>query len=95
MDQAGEKRKEEERQLAELQRRLEAVRRKFERFFMGLDRVVPGAERDRLARDLRNSPLVRARNTSLRFRFNNITQRYASLSRNWDRQLRVREEGSP
>jgi len=95
MDAAGEKRKEQERQLAELQQRLEALRRKFERFFMGLDKAVPGAERDRLARDLRNSPLVRARNTALRFRFNNVTQRYTALSRNWDRQLRIREEGTP
>ena len=94
MDAAGNKRKEEERQLAELQQRVEALRRKFDRFFNGLDKAIPGAERDRLARDLRNSPLVRARNTALRFRYNNVIQRFAALSRNWDRMLRIREEGA-
>jgi hypothetical protein len=74
-------------------RRVERLRISYERFFMGIERVPPHVERQKLERDLRNSPLMRSRNTALRFQFNNVRQRITSYGRYWDRILRMIEEG--
>jgi len=74
-------------------RRVELLRMSHERFFMGIEKIPPTIERQKLERDLRNSPLMRSRNTALRFRFNNTRQRLASYARYWDRIFRLIEEG--
>lgn len=60
---------------------------------MGIDRIPPNPDRQTLERDLRNSPLMRSRNTALRFQFNNVRQRLLSYARYWDRIMRLIEEG--
>ena len=93
IDEAGAKREEMEKELRTLTQRMETLRKNYDRFFMGLEKVPPGRERDSLARALRSSKLQRARNTGIKFRYNNLTQRFASYNRNWERQMRMREEG--
>ncbi len=87
------KRQREEAALHEFSRRVEQLRISHERFFMGIDRVPPNPDRQKLERDLRNSPLMRSRNTALRFQFNNVRQRLLSYARYWDRIQRLIEEG--
>lgn len=87
------KRQREEAALHDLSRRVEQLRITYERFFMGIDRVPPNPDRQKLERDLRNSPLMRSRNTALRFQFNNVRQRMLSYARYWDRIMRLIEEG--
>lgn len=87
------KRQKEEAALKAFSRRVEQLRISHERFFMGIDRVPPNPERQTLERDLRNSPLMRSRNTALRFQFNNVRQRLLSYARYWDRIMRLIEEG--
>lgn len=87
------KRQREEAALKTFSRRVEQLRINHERFFMGIDRIPPYPERKTLERDLRNSPLMRSRNTALRFQFNNVRQRLLSYSRYWDRIMRLIEEG--
>ena len=87
------KRQREEAALQDFSRRVEQLRITYERFFMGIDRVPPNPDRQKLERDLRNSPLMRSRNTALRFQFNNVRQRMLSYARYWDRIMRLIEEG--
>ena len=92
-DDAGEKREKQEAELRDLTNRIDGLRKAFDRFFMGIDKAPPARDRDALARSLRSSGLQRARNTSIKFRYNNLMQRFTSYGRNWDRQMRLREEG--
>ena len=87
------KRQKEEADLQTISRRVEQRRISYERFFGGIDRIPPQPERQTLERDLRNSSLMRSRNTALRFQFNNVRQRMLSYSRYWDRIIRLIEEG--
>jgi hypothetical protein len=86
-------RQKEEASLQAFSRRVEQLRINHERFFMGIDRIPPNPERQTLERDLRNSPLMRSRNTALRFQFNNVRQRLLSYARYWNRIMRLIEEG--
>jgi hypothetical protein len=95
MQDSFEKRRQaQERELKQLTQRLEKLRKSFDRFFMGLDKVVPIPERDQLRRDLKRSSLNKARNTETRFRFQNLVVRITTLNSRWERMLRKIEEGS-
>lgn len=92
-DSIRERQKKEAAALESFSRRVEQLRIAYERFFMGIDRVPPAIDHQKLERDLRNSPLVRSRNTALRFQFNNVRQRLLSYARYWSRIMRLIEEG--
>ncbi len=80
-------------ELSSLSERLESLRTKYDRYFMGLDRIPPEQVRDKLDRDLRNSNLERSHKTAVKFRFNNVRQRMNTYKRYWDRIMRMIEEG--
>ena len=82
-----------EGELATLRDRLEALRSKYDRYFMGLERIPPDKIRSELARDLRNSKLENTHKTAMKFRFNNVRQRMNTYTRYWDRIMRLIEEG--
>jgi hypothetical protein len=82
-----------EGELATLRDRLEALRSKYDRYFMGLERIPPDKIRSELARDLRNSKLENTHKTAVKFRFNNVRQRMNTYTRYWDRIMRMIEEG--
>ena len=88
------RRSQDEKELQGFIQRLERLRMDFDRFFMGQERVAPIPRRDQLRRDLRASGLNRARNTALRFRFQNLMIRLASYTTYWERALREKEEGT-
>lgn len=65
----------------------------YEKYFLGIDRKPPDAERKRvstLLRELRTSP---TRNTSLKFRIGTLFAKLLSYERMWDRTLREMEDG--
>ncbi len=93
-DSASSRQQAQERELAALAAGIEELRTAFERYFMGLDRLPPHKQREQLERALRNSGLVRAKKTALRFQFQNLQQRMTSYCGYWDRVLRMIEEGT-
>ena len=82
-----------EEELSTFRNRLEALRTKYDRYFMGLERIPPEKIRSDLERDLRNSKLENFHKTAIKFRFNNIRQRMNTYARYWDRIMRLIEEG--
>ena len=80
-------------ELGVFRNRLEALRTKYDRYFMGLERIPPEKIRSDLERDLRNSKLESSHKTEVKFRFNNIRQRMNTYARYWDRIMRMIEEG--
>ena len=88
------RRQEEERELQEFVRRLDALRKTYDRFFMGQEKILPQPARDKLNRDFRASKLNKARNTSVKFRFQNLMMRLSTYTSYWERQMRRIEDGS-
>ena len=82
-----------EAELSTLRNRLESLRTKYDRYFMGLERIPPEKIRSELERDLRNSNLENSHKTAVKFRLNNIRQRMNTYKRYWDRIMRMIEEG--
>ncbi|MDP6946198.1 MAG: MXAN_5187 C-terminal domain-containing protein, partial [Myxococcota bacterium] len=82
-----------EAELAVFRERVESLRTKYDRYFMGLERIPPEKIRSDLERDLRNSNLEKAPKTAIKFQFNNIRQRMNTYKRYWDRIMRMIEEG--
>lgn len=82
-----------EAELRELTDRVEELRTKYDRYFMGLDRIPPERFRAKLERDMRNSKLLKSHKTEMKFRFKNVTSRFTTYRRYWDRVMRMIEEG--
>ena len=82
-----------EAELMQFRERLEALRTKYDRYFMGLERIPPERMRSDLERDLRNSKLENSHKTAIKFRFGNIRSRLNTYKRYWDRIMRMIEEG--
>jgi len=81
-------------ELAELDEAIANLHVLYEKYFLGLDRKPPDAERKRVsgkAREMRNSSV---RNTALKFKVNSIFAKLLSFERMWDRTLREIEEGT-
>ena len=88
------RRQKQENELRSLEKRLEKLRVDFDQFFMGIIKVPPVDARDKLRRDLRFSDLKKANNTALRFRFQNLTQKFTTYTTYWERTMRQRADGS-
>ena len=80
--------------VGDLQRRVEELRRAWDRFFQGLERVPPVPIRDQLARELNRARVRRDLASTDRFRLQQIQQRFNSYGRLWDRNLRQIEAGT-
>ena len=80
-------------ELAEYTERLEELRVRFDRYFMGLDRIPPLKDRTDLERAFRTSMLVKSHKTEIKFRFKGLRARLATYGRRWDRIMRLIEEG--
>jgi len=78
----------------ELEKRLERVRATYEAYFLGLERRPPEMARQQLHHkllELQGVPIV---NTALRFRFQNLVQRFTQLAGHWNRTMREIEAGT-
>ena len=81
-------------ELAELDEAITNLHVLYEKYFLGLDRKPPDAERKRVsgkAREMRNTTI---RNTALKFKVNSLFAKLLSFERMWDRTLREIEEGT-
>jgi hypothetical protein len=80
--------------LSDAEIRLRRLRTLYDQWFHGLERSEPQVQRaeiDRIIMDLRRA---QPRNTALRFRFNQLVQRYTSYNTYWQRITRQIEEGT-
>ncbi|HMI92145.1 MAG TPA: hypothetical protein VK509_12305, partial [Polyangiales bacterium] len=80
--------------LADAELRLRRLRTLYDHWFHGLERTEPQQQRtevEKIIAELRRQP---QRNTALRFRFNQLVQRYTTFNTYWQRIARQIEEGT-
>jgi hypothetical protein len=80
-------------QITILERVLQEHIRKWERFFSGVDKVPPESERARIGRRIRVLSEQTVNRRAEQFRIEQLQHRFATYSQNWERMLRLREEG--
>lgn len=80
-------------EIAMLERGVSEHIKEWERFFSGLIKVPPQAQRERIARRLRRLSELTITRRSEQFRVEQLQHRFMTYSQNWERMLREREEG--
>jgi len=78
----------------ELERTLERVRASYESYFLGIERRPPEMARQQLHHKLLELQSVPIVNTALRFRYQNLMQRFTQLAGHWNRTMREIEAGT-
>lgn len=81
-------------QLDELDEKLTILQVSFEKYFLGLERRAPDADRKQIGDRIRRMRTAQTNNTGLRFRIQGLFARLLSYERMWDRTLREMEEGT-
>jgi ABC-type arginine transport system ATPase subunit len=80
-------------QMAAIEGRIDHLRRKFQMYFNGFDRVPPLTEYESLKRDVRELQQTGFATQQARFKAQNLTARFQVQRSMWDRELVRREEG--
>jgi hypothetical protein len=83
-----------EARLEEMERKLERMRGLYESFFMGIERSPPDVLRRDVNRQILEMQQVTISNSSLRFRYQALTQRWVLLITYWNRTMREIEAGT-
>lgn len=79
--------------LAQLDERLRQLKVQYDMFFAGSRPLPPTEDRKRFEADLRELEKSRIRDNAVRFRFNNLMNKYTVMRELWGRRLREKEEG--
>jgi hypothetical protein len=77
-----------------LEEELEALKARYEQYFLGIERREPVRWREELKRNVARVKGAFTRNAGLRFRIQTLHARYISYERLWLRSAREREEGT-
>ncbi|HET9596853.1 MAG TPA: hypothetical protein VFP65_14795, partial [Anaeromyxobacteraceae bacterium] len=77
----------------EIEEDLEALKARFELYFLGIDRREPAREREEMKRRVAKLKGEFVRNTALKFRIQTLHARFLSYERMWMRASREKEEG--
>ncbi len=83
-----------EEELDDLEHDMLVLQKRYEAYFLGLDRRTPERDRDQLKRRVLKANNTQVNNTALRFRANTLQARYLSLERMWVRTLKEIEDGT-
>jgi hypothetical protein len=86
--------KELEKNLAEIEERLDRVRALYEQYFCGIEKIEPQVPRKDLDRRIVMMRKEQIRNTAMRFKFQTLVQRYNTLQQHWGRIIRDIENGT-
>lgn len=81
--------------MAHLESRMEYIRRKFQMFFNGFERVPPTAELETLKREMRDFQNMGFATAQARFKAQNLVARFTTQRQMWERDLVRKEEGLP
>jgi hypothetical protein len=83
-----------EASLAQAETALRRLRALYDQFFQGVERVEPRIPREEMERLLQRLGRGQPRNTALRFRYNQLRQRFLTYNTYWKRISRQIEEGT-
>lgn len=86
-------RQEIEKKLQELEQQLRELEIRYEKYFAGAEKLEPVKLRDKVSRTLRHFANRRIVQTDLRFRYQGLATRYHTYASQWDRILRLMDEG--
>ncbi|MCO4761780.1 MAG: hypothetical protein KC502_09765 [Myxococcales bacterium] len=82
------------RELADIEQRMMKVKRAFEMYFSGVEKVPPLREFERLKRDVRAMTGTGYATATLRFKVQSLIARFNQYRNLWERQLRKFEDGT-
>jgi hypothetical protein len=80
--------------LGEMERKMDRLRSLYESYFMGMERMPPNTPRRELNRMMLEMQQVPIGNSSLRFRFQALSQKWVLHTTYWNRTLREIESGT-
>ncbi|MFO0611907.1 MAG: MXAN_5187 C-terminal domain-containing protein [Polyangiaceae bacterium] len=83
-----------DKNLGELEEKMERVRALYEQYFMGLEKLEPQIPRKDVDRRIVLLRKEQIRNTAMRFKFQTLVQRYNTLQQHWMRTMREIENGT-
>jgi hypothetical protein len=83
-----------QKELDELESRLERLRIKYDQYFIGIEKVMPFVQRKDVDRRFAQLHKEQFRNGGLRFRFQTMVQRFTTYQTYWGRIIRQIEEGT-
>ncbi|RLB45782.1 MAG: hypothetical protein DRI90_28060, partial [Deltaproteobacteria bacterium] len=86
--------KEIQRMLDELEPRVERLKSLYQQYFMGIEKIPPATLRKAVDRTFWQLRRVRFKNTRMRFKFQQVLQRYNSYQQYWARIERQIEQGT-
>jgi hypothetical protein len=79
---------------AKIEEEVEALKARYEMYFLGMERREPARERVEMKRRVAKLKGEFVRNTGLRFRIQTLHARFLSYERMWQRSAREKEEGT-
>jgi hypothetical protein len=82
------------RQIGDTEERVEALRARYDMYFIGIERREPTRERDELKREVNRLKTAFTHNTGLKFRIQSLHARFIAYERMWQRSAREKEEGT-
>ena len=77
-----------------LEEEVEALKARYDQYFLGVERREPNRWRDEVKRKVMRLKSAFTRNTGLKFKIQSLHARYLSYERLWLRSAREREEGT-
>ena len=83
-----------QKELDELESRLERLRIKYDQYFIGIEKMIPFVQRKDVDRRFAQLHKEQFRNGGLRFRFQTLVQRFTTYQTYWGRIIRQIEEGT-
>lgn len=82
-----------DRALSDLEQDIAKLKRDFDRFLAGAEKVSPERERDRVLSEIKRLNSMTMQNSGQRFLFQSLMTRFYSYNELWNRLLRAKEEG--
>jgi hypothetical protein len=83
-----------EKEIGELEERVDRLRALYEQYFLGFEKLEPAVPRKDVDRRFMILRKENIRNTALRYRFNVVNQKYNTYAMHWTRICRQIEEGT-
>lgn len=80
--------------ITQLEQRIDQLKQRYERYFIGVDRKPPMALHHQIVREVHELDQFYISNTALKFRARSLNQRFTTYLSYWNRTLRQIEEGT-
>ena len=80
--------------IVQLEKRIDQLKKLYERYFIGIDKRPPLAMRRQVVREVFEMEQVYINNTAQKFRLRSVVQRFNTLKTYWTRTMRQIEEGT-